>query len=107
MTLTEVAVIFFGLFGGYWVVSKLLFKSPPKRGLAESGAAGAPWNVILGVPPTANASAIRDAYRELVSKYDPDKVEQLGPELRELAVRRTQEITAAYREGMRVVGEDP
>jgi hypothetical protein len=28
MTLNEIAVILFGLFAGYWVVSKLFFRPP-------------------------------------------------------------------------------
>jgi hypothetical protein len=107
MTLTDAAVIVFGLFGGYWVVSKLFFKSPPVRDPVESGAGQPRWSVTLGVPSTASAIEIRDAYQQLISKYHPDKVEQLGQELKDLAVRKSQEITAAYREGMHARGESP
>ena len=107
MTLTEAAVIVFGLIGGYWVVSKLFFKSPSARDLVEAGAGQPSWSVVLGVPSTASAIEIRDAYQQLISKYHPDKVEQLGQESKDLAVRKSQDITAAYREGMRARGESP
>lgn len=41
-------------------------------------------------------STIRKKYIELVSKYHPDKVSELGPELIELAEKKTKEINAAY-----------
>ncbi len=117
MTLSEGAVILFGLFAGYWVVSKLFFGSPPAKdapkpaGTAEAGTAAAgaepSWHEILGVSPEATADQIREAYKHLISKYHPDKVDALGQELRDLAERKTQEITAAYRGAMRSRGVDP
>ena len=44
--------------------------------------------------------------RKLASQYHPDKVASLGPELRELAERKSREITQAYREVMRAHGDD-
>jgi DnaJ like chaperone protein len=110
MSLTEAAVILFGLFAGYWVVSKLFFRSPPAKDLPNPRIAtesSQHWHDILGVPPAATAEQIRDAYKHLVSKYHPDKVDSLGPELKDLAEHKTQEITRAYREGMRARGVDP
>ena len=112
MTLIEGAVIIFGVFAGYWVVSKLFFRPPPVKDARSS--AGVPreasaerWHDILGVASTATAEQIRDAYKHLVSKYHPDKVDSLGQELKDLAEHKTQEITLAYREGMRARGVDP
>ena len=51
---------------------------------------------ILGITPAATSGEIRDAYQKLVKQYHPDQVAHLGPELREVAERRTKEITAAY-----------
>jgi DnaJ-domain-containing protein 1 len=62
---------------------------------------------VLAVPPTATAAEIRDAYRRLISQYHPDKVNNLGQEFRDLATRKSQEITAAYAEAMRERGEQP
>jgi hypothetical protein len=109
MKLTEIAVILFGLFAGYWVVTKLFFRpkvgndkdpvSPPEVKPA--------WNEILQIASSATAQEIREAYKHLISKYHPDKVDSLGQELKDLAVQKSKEITAAYREGMHVRGEDP
>jgi DnaJ like chaperone protein len=110
MTLIEVAVIIFGVFAGYWVVSKLFFRPPPvkdARGSASEPREAERWHDILGVASTATAEQIRDAYKHLVSKYHPDKVDTLGQELKDLAEHKTQEITLAYREGMRARGVDP
>lgn len=111
MTLIDVAVILFGLFAGYWVVGKLFFRSPPREAAPDSGApkeVGTQfWYDVLGVPSAATPEQIRDAYKHLVSKYHPDKVEHLGNELKDLAERKTQQITLAYREGMRARGVDP
>jgi hypothetical protein len=53
------------------------------------------WN-ILGVKPDSSAIEIRAAYRSLISKYHPDKVESLGEEFKEIARNKSQEINAAY-----------
>ena len=110
MTLSEIAVILFGLFAGYWVVSKLFFRSPdPSAGSALPSVAKTEpaWNDVLQISPNASASEIRDAYKHLISKYHPDKVDSLGQELKDLAAQKSQEITAAYQAGMRVRGEEP
>jgi hypothetical protein len=112
MTLSEGAVILFGLFAGYWVVSKLFFRSPPVKDAQDGSPAAAPgveprWHEVLGVSAVATADQIREAYKHLISKYHPDKVDSLGQELKDLAEHKTQEITAAYREGMRSRGSDP
>jgi DnaJ like chaperone protein len=65
------------------------------------------WHDILQTSANADAAEIRDAYKHLISKYHPDKVDSLGQELRDLAAQKSQEITAAYREGMNARGERP
>lgn len=110
MTPSEIGVILLGLFAGYWVVSKFFFRPPKVQ--SEPNPTPPPntapaWYDILRVAPSATAAEIRDAYKHLISKYHPDKVDSLGQELKDLAGQKTQEITAAYREGMRARGEDP
>lgn len=51
---------------------------------------------VLGIPRGAPPERIRNAYRELIAQYHPDKVAHLGPELRETAQRKTLEIQKAY-----------
>jgi DnaJ-like protein len=110
MTLVEIAVIVFGVFAGYWMVSKLFF--PPPKANKPINSAAPPdalprWNDVLQVSASASALEIRDAYKHLISKYHPDKVESLGQELKDLAAQKSQAITAAYQEGMRARGEVP
>jgi DnaJ like chaperone protein len=111
MTLIDLAVILIGLFAGYWVVSKLFFGSPKTNEDAKPAPPpGAPlpqWHEILQVGPSAGEGEIRDAYKRMISLYHPDKVESLGPDLKTLAIQKSQEITAAYREGMHARGAEP
>ena len=106
---------------GYGVTSRLidawrgrdtsrdLQTSPPAAPDAEfdssaPGEAGAEdCFAVLGLTPLAEESAVRAAYRRLVSQYHPDKVAGLGPELIEVAERETRRINAAYEEALRRV----
>lgn len=112
MTFIELGVIALGLFLGYWAVSTFFFPSRPQQPQPEASPAPRPaarpaWAEVLGLPPTATAMEIRDAYRRLISQCHPDKVNNLGQEFRELATRKSQEITGAYAAAMRERGERP
>lgn len=50
----------------------------------------------LEVIPTASPQTIQAAYRSLISRYHPDKVVGLGPELQAIADARTKAINNAY-----------
>ncbi|MEN8212908.1 MAG: DUF805 domain-containing protein [Pseudomonadota bacterium] len=52
---------------------------------------------VLGVENGANQVLIRKAYKEKMSQYHPDKVSQLGIEIRELADQKSKQINRAYR----------
>ncbi len=52
---------------------------------------------ILGIESCPDQHTIRKAYREKMSLYHPDKVSQLGIEIRELADRKSKQINKAYR----------
>lgn len=52
---------------------------------------------ILGVEGSPGQLQIRKAYKEKMSQYHPDKVSQLGVEIRELADRKSKQINKAYR----------
>jgi DnaJ-domain-containing protein 1 len=51
---------------------------------------------VLGVDRTASAETVKKAYRELVNKFHPDKVEHLGEEFKTLAEKRFKQIQQAY-----------
>lgn len=53
-------------------------------------------HAVLGVPRDASREAIAQAYRERLKEYHPDRVATLGPELRELAHRKTVDIQRAW-----------
>jgi hypothetical protein len=54
------------------------------------------FGAMFGLKGQVTKSTIRKKYIELISKYHPDKVAELGPELIDLAEKKTKEINAAY-----------
>jgi DnaJ like chaperone protein len=54
------------------------------------------WFLILDVPQSAALAEIERAYKVKISQYHPDKVAQMGIEIRELAEAKSKEINAAY-----------
>lgn len=53
---------------------------------------------ILGLDENSSNEEIKKAYRELVAKYHPDKVEHLGDEFKNFAHEKFVEIKNAYEE---------
>jgi hypothetical protein len=68
------------------------FKALPN----EATVTAPPWHLTLGVPSTADADAVRDAYRGLALKYHPDRNPEGGEKM--------QQINAAYEDFKRVRG---
>jgi preprotein translocase subunit Sec63 len=56
-----------------------------------------PW-AVLGVPRGASRDEIARAYREQLKRYHPDRVADLGPELQQVAHRKTVDLQRAYAE---------
>ena len=52
---------------------------------------------ILGLELTADADAIKKAFRREIARYHPDKVIHLGAEFQEMAATRAAELTVAYK----------
>lgn len=52
---------------------------------------------ILGLDPSADADAIKKAFRREIARYHPDKVIHLGAEFQEMAATRAAELTVAYK----------
>lgn len=112
MSFYELLVVAIGGLAGYWLVGFLMKgrRSAPSSAQpaddtpappSETTMAPAPWHEVLNVAPQAGADEIREAYRRLMSQYHPDKVASLGPEIRELAHRKSQQIVAACEAGLR------
>jgi DnaJ-domain-containing protein 1 len=51
---------------------------------------------ILGLTRRTTPEELKQAYRDRIREYHPDKVAHLGSELRQLAERKAKEINAAY-----------
>lgn len=52
---------------------------------------------VLNLDENANYEAIRQAHRDLVKSYHPDKVAHLGPDLQRLAEVKTKLINSSFR----------
>ncbi len=51
---------------------------------------------VLGLSTMITATDVKRAYRELLAKYHPDKVNHLGNEFKRIAEVKTREILEAY-----------
>jgi hypothetical protein len=121
MTAIDIVVIVAGLLFGYRLVSNYLTpntggqsRPPPNPGNGESSRQeweknweqpapnGPAWHEVLGVPETADFAQIEHAYRVKISQYHPDKVAQLGEDIRQLAEAKSKEINAAYETAARL-----
>jgi DnaJ-domain-containing protein 1 len=120
MTALDMVVIAAGLFFGYRLVSNYLSphtgdRQGPSRAHATdstrqdweqhwaSPTAKVPaWFDVLGVAESADVAEIERAYRVKMSQYHPDKVAQLGEDIRQLAEAKSKEINAAYDAAMRL-----
>lgn len=54
------------------------------------------YSRVLGLSGCATISEVKSQYRKLAIQYHPDKVNCLGPKLRELAEKEMKEINMAY-----------
>lgn len=117
MSTTEILVVAFGLFLGYWIVAKLIGGGASTREtsapvsdpslssipVAEE-ASSVEWHEVLEVDRTASVAQIRAAYARLSEQYRPEKVAELGEDIRQLARQRLAQIEVAYREALRERG---
>lgn len=125
MTATETMVIIVCLVGGYWLVSYFIRdpeemefplgtaadadapeapQDPPVDPPAQDRGFELPWSLVLGVSANASREQIVAAYKQKISQYHPDKVANMGEEIRDLAERRSKEINAAYHAALKVAG---
>jgi hypothetical protein len=89
-----------------WVRRRFRIAAPPQETMRRPaprarGGDGVPaWDPyrVLGVPRGAGAEEITRAYREQMKRYHPDRVADLGEELRALAHEKSLAIQRAYQE---------
>lgn len=75
--------------------------SPPTPPPSDrSDGADAAWFQVLGVTEDARTEEITRAYRSLIAQYHPDRVARMGPEIRQLAEEKSQQINSAYEFGV-------
>ena len=113
MTATEALVIVVCLVLGYWIVAVFLpslfetdavlaedVASAPDESdeahVQADAALAAEWYEVLEIPESSLREEIVAAYKRRIRQYHPDLVARMGPELRELAERRSRQINAAY-----------
>jgi preprotein translocase subunit Sec63 len=104
MSVVDMIVIAVCLAVGYKFVSSMMGK--PTDPVSDESRREAPplfpvrppWHAVLGVAPDATHEQIVSAYRAQMSQYHPDKVANLGADIRALAEQRAKEINAAYAE---------
>lgn len=65
-----------------------------------------PW-ATLGVAPGTPVAEARKAFRALMTQYHPDKVAHLAPDFRELAERKSRQITEAWERIQAGVKDEP
>jgi DnaJ like chaperone protein len=94
----ELLVVVVFLLLGYWIMSAIL------NWLSREGenASAEEWFRVLEVPQTASREEIVSAYKQKISEYHPDKVAQMGEELRALAECNSKQINAAYEAAMKL-----
>lgn len=97
MSTTELFTAILGLALGYGLIARWIGQ---RRAEGPSPVndewVRAKWPEILGVSPNASVEVIKTAYRLQAEQYRPEKTHGLAPELRSLAIRKTQELDAAY-----------
>lgn len=118
MSASEILVSLFGLFLGYWVISKLIpgkkveadkseqheEKNEFKNDYESENSDSQAWYKVLGVTRTSSMEEIQTAYKSLIRQYHPDKVASLGEELRNLAEQKSKAINVAYKEAQDIRG---
>lgn len=80
-------------------------KPPPSSEKPKPQAASAATNYwdVLGVPANSPLSEVKKAYVLRLKEYHPDRVADMGPEIRKLAEQKTVEIMKAFQELQKVV----
>lgn len=62
---------------------------------------------VLGLARSVDEEGLKRGFRALIVQYHPDKVAHLAPEFRELAERKSRELTMAYDAAQRLLRGEP
>jgi DnaJ like chaperone protein len=109
----KIAILAIAALVGFWVVGAILerFQKKPTETTPNSHPDAGPEQAsevkpqadpveeacrVLQLNRPFTAEQLRAAYRQRMSQYHPDKVSNLGPELRELAESKSKEINRAF-----------
>jgi hypothetical protein len=58
------------------------------------------WPLVLGVPPSATLDEVKQAYKGLIKKNHPDRVNDMSPSFVRLAETETKKLNVAYAEAL-------
>ncbi|HEU4340642.1 MAG TPA: J domain-containing protein [Candidatus Binatia bacterium] len=94
-------VIVLAFIGGYGIVSFLASKMKPetpskREAEPETVTEEQRYARILGVAEPIVPSEVRRAYRNLLAKYHPDKIDHLDEEFKQTAAQKAKELAQAY-----------
>lgn len=108
----KITILVIAALVGFWVVGAILeqFQNKTRRqnssSKAQSEQASGPDPLrvdpveeacrVLQLSRPFTMKELQAAYRQRMSQYHPDKVSNLGPELRELAESKSKEINQAF-----------
>ncbi|MDR6472215.1 DnaJ like chaperone protein [Paraburkholderia graminis] len=110
----KIAILAIAALVGFWVVGAILerFQKKPTETPSSSRPDAGPGQAsgfempqvdpfeeacrVLQLNRPFTTEQLRAAYRQRMSQYHPDKVSNLGPELRELAESKSKEINRAF-----------
>ena len=105
--MTRLAAIIIIIVAGYFIIRYIIrtFKQELSKGSETGDRRYQGWKhvnteegyrQILGVTSEDSPATVRRKYKELLSKYHPDKVQHLGIEFQEMAEMKTKAIMEAY-----------
>jgi len=83
-------------FAAVWFLMGLVSAGTPTKAAPAQRPSASDWAAVLEVPPDATRDEIRQAYRDKMQEYQPERLAVLAPDLRRLAEQRVRELNAAF-----------